>query len=130
MPLQHPAHKQPPGGLVGLEDGSAQPERNERLSSGEPGQCEGTDKLWAPKTLSAKDSSVRQESGCQGQRLRKQSYPGWCPQVKRGLHFWPDGASQVALVVKNLPASTGDVRDVGSIPGSGSCPGEGQGNLL
>ena len=35
------ARKQPPGRLVGLEDGSAQPERNERLSSGEPGQCEG-----------------------------------------------------------------------------------------
>ena len=28
-------------------------------------------------------------------------------------------ASQVALVVKNQPANTGDVRDVGSIPGSG-----------
>ena len=25
-------------------------------------------------------------------------------------------ASQVALVVKNLPASTGDIRDTGSIP--------------
>ena len=29
------------------------------------------------------------------------------------------GASQVALVVKNLPASAGDIRDTGSIPGSG-----------
>ena len=28
-------------------------------------------------------------------------------------------ASQVALVVKNQPANAGDVRDVGSIPGSG-----------
>ena len=28
-------------------------------------------------------------------------------------------ASQVALVVKNLPAKLGDVRDAGSIPGSG-----------
>ena len=27
--------------------------------------------------------------------------------------------SQVALVVKNLPAKTGDIRDVGLIPGSG-----------
>ena len=27
-------------------------------------------------------------------------------------------ASQVVLVVKNLPASLGDIRDVGSIPGS------------
>ena len=32
------------------------------------------------------------------------------------------GASQVALVVKNLPACAGDVRDVGSIPGSGRFP--------
>ena len=28
------------------------------------------------------------------------------------------GPSQVALVVKNLSASAGDLRDVGSIPGS------------
>ena len=29
------------------------------------------------------------------------------------------GASQVALVVKNLPARVGDLRDAGSIPGWG-----------
>ena len=29
------------------------------------------------------------------------------------------GASQVVLMVKNLPANEGDVRDAGSIPGSG-----------
>ena len=29
------------------------------------------------------------------------------------------GASRGALVVKNLPASAGDIRDVGSIPRSG-----------
>ena len=39
-------------------------------------------------------------------------------------------ASQVALVVKNLPASAGDVRDVGSIPGSGRSPGREYGNPL
>ena len=32
------------------------------------------------------------------------------------------------LVVKNLPASAGDIRDVGSIPGSGKSPGGGNGN--
>ena len=39
-------------------------------------------------------------------------------------------ASQVALVVKNLPTNAGDVRDVGSVPGSGRSPGEGNGNPL
>ena len=39
-------------------------------------------------------------------------------------------ASQVALVVKNLPGSAGDSRDAGSIPGSGRSPGEGHGNPL
>ena len=39
-------------------------------------------------------------------------------------------ASQVALVVKNLPASAGDIRDMGSIPGSGRSLGEGHGNPL
>ena len=33
-------------------------------------------------------------------------------------------------VVKNLPANAGDVRDLGSIPGSGKSPGEGNGNPL
>ena len=39
-------------------------------------------------------------------------------------------ASQVALVVKNPPASAGDVRDMGSIPGLERSPGEGNGNPL
>ena len=39
-------------------------------------------------------------------------------------------ASQVALVVKNPPATAGDVRDTGSIPGLGRSPGEGNGNPL
>ena len=39
-------------------------------------------------------------------------------------------ASQVALVVKNLPANTGDVRDKSSIPGSGRSSGGGHGNPL
>ena len=38
--------------------------------------------------------------------------------------------SQVALVVKKPPASEGDIRDVGSISGSGRSPGEGNGNPL
>ena len=37
---------------------------------------------------------------------------------------------QVRLVVKNPPANAGDVRDVGSIPGSGRSPGGGHGNPL
>ena len=53
------------------------------------------------------------------------------------------GASQVLLVVKNSPAKAGDLRDAGSIPGSGSpgrslcmvpesgrSPGGGKGNLF
>ena len=37
-------------------------------------------------------------------------------------------ASQVALVVKNPPANVGDVKDVGSIPGSGRSPEGGHSN--
>ena len=37
-------------------------------------------------------------------------------------------ASQVALVVKNLPANA-EVRDLDSIPGSERSPGGGHGNL-
>ena len=36
----------------------------------------------------------------------------------------------MTLVVKNSPANAGDLRDVGSVPGSGRSPGEGHGNPL
>ena len=42
-------------------------------------------------------------------------------------HIW---TSKGVLVVKNLPANVREVRDVGSIPGSGRSPGEGNGNPL
>ena len=45
--------------------------------------------------------------------------------VMRG--FW---ASQVALVVKNLPTNSGDVRDMDSIPELGRSSGGGHGNPL
>ena len=35
-------------------------------------------------------------------------------------------ATQVVLVVKNLPANAGDIRDEGSLPGSGRSPEEGK----
>ena len=40
------------------------------------------------------------------------------------------GASQVGLVVKNSPASAGDIKDEGLIAGSGRYPGGGHGNPL
>ena len=43
------------------------------------------------------------------------------------IMYW---ASQMVLVVKNLPASAGDVRDMGSIPGSRRSPEGGHGSLL
>ena len=47
--------------------------------------------------------------------------------LKSNEHIWgfPGGT-----VIKNLLASAGDARDVGSIPGSGRSPGEGHGNPL
>ena len=48
------------------------------------------------------------------------------------LSAGPQGsvASLVALVVKNLLANAGDLRDMSSIPGSGKSPGGGHGNPL
>ena len=37
---------------------------------------------------------------------------------------------QAVLVLNNLPASAEEVRDMGSIPGSGRSFGEGNGNVL
>ena len=42
----------------------------------------------------------------------------------------PDWASQVALVVKKLPASAGNIRDANLTSGSGRSPGGGHGNPL
>ena len=47
-----------------------------------------------------------------------------CPQDKI------NGASQMVLVVKNLLANPGDIRNAESIPGSGRSPGGGHGNPL
>ena len=40
------------------------------------------------------------------------------------------GNSQVVLEVKNLAANARDVREAGSIPGLGRCPGGRHGNPL
>ena len=39
-------------------------------------------------------------------------------------------ASKEVIVVKNLPANTGAIRDVGSVPRLGRTPGRGPGNPL
>ena len=39
-------------------------------------------------------------------------------------------ASQVTIVVKNLPANNGDLRDAGSVRGLGRSPGGGHDNPL
>ena len=41
-----------------------------------------------------------------------------------------NGFLGVVLVVKNLPANAGDIRDVGSVPGLGRSPGGGHGYPL
>ena len=46
------------------------------------------------------------------------------------MYSYEDRASQMLLVVKNLPAYVGDVRDLGSIPGLRRSPGGGHGNSL
>ena len=51
-------------------------------------------------------------------------------QKQRWIIYVSLRASQVELMVKNLPASAGDVRDMGSVLGSGRSPEEGHSNLL
>ena len=45
-------------------------------------------------------------------------------------HYKIYRASEVALVVKNMSANAGDIRDVSLIPGLERCPGGGHGNPL
>ena len=51
-------------------------------------------------------------------------------EIKRSALHCTGQASQMVLVVKNLPANAGDIRDVSSIPGLGRSSGEGHGNPL
>ena len=52
------------------------------------------------------------------------------PTITAALFTRAKTPSQVALMVKNPPANSGDLRDAGSIPGSGRCPGGGNGHPL
>ena len=72
-------------------------------------------------------TDVTGEPGYHSRDRRADTHPGRGPRT--GHHFFPR-ASQVALVVKNLPANAGDARGVGFIPESGRSPGVGNGNLL
>ena len=45
--------------------------------------------------------------------------------IMNWLILWYKRASQIAVVIKNQPANAGDIRDMGSIPGSGRSPGGG-----
>ena len=49
---------------------------------------------------------------------------------EQNLSDIPFQGASVALVVKNLPTSAGDVRHLGSIPGSGRSPGGWHGTPL
>ena len=55
---------------------------------------------------------------------------GWNENWPFPLHYYCVGASQVVLVVKNLPANAGVIRDAGSISGLRRCPGGGHGNPI
>ena len=57
----------------------------------------------------------------------------YCEITHKGKEFekeYIERASQVTLVIKNPPASAGDIRDLGSVPGSGRCPWGEHGNPL
>ena len=70
--------------------------------------------FWRPSLEGEDDTQVNSEANCQ----RIKCY------YKRILVF------PVALVVKNLPANAGEIRDVCSIPGLERSPGGGHGNPL
>ena len=60
-----------------------------------------------------------------------EEHPGPQGDKKRlSQNPWVTGISQVVLQLKNPRANAGDIRDTGSIPGSGRTPGEGQSNAL
>ena len=59
---------------------------------------------------------------------KEESSPSWANAIPSSHNS--KGASQLVLVVKNSPASAGEIRDAVSIPGSGRFPGRGHSNPL
>ena len=66
--------------------------------------------------------SVQEAQVSPAEARRKVSGDGFHWQMVRAKHV------KMVQLVRNLPASAGDVRDTSSIPGSGRCPGVGNGN--
>ena len=65
-----------------------------------------------------------------GNQVSWGSFPSAVPSSFLAPETPPSVPLEMALVVKNSPANARDIRDVGSIPGSGRSPGEGHGNPL
>ena len=57
-----------------------------------------------------------------GNQIPESNFSYTCTQTKKGFPF--------GTMVKNPPANTEDIRDVGLIPGLGRFPGGGHGNPL
>ena len=68
------------------------------------------------------------EPACQCRRYERHGFDPWVRKIPWRRAWQP--TSQVALVVKNPPANTGDVRDTGSVPGLGRFPEGGNGSPL
>ena len=70
---------------------------------------------------SSLEGMIQETEGSKNQRIS---------MVADNTHLILEKASQVTLVVKNMPGNAGDIRDPGSIPGLGRSPRGGHGNLL
>ena len=70
--------------------------------------------------------------GSQRPRINKRHLLRSCAMKRREVFcsIMPVGDSQVVLVIRNSPAKGRDLRDAGSIPGSGRSPGGGHGHPL
>ena len=78
------------------------------------------------------DSMDRSFGGLQELVMEREAWHAEVHGVARVGHDWTTELNwtEVSLVVENLTANAGEIRNVGSIPGSGRSPEEGHGNPL
>ena len=77
------------------------------------------------------DFSKSQGGGKRGEKSQHQHHARFVFAHDQYKYIYIDyWASRVALVVRNLSANAGDIRDPGEIRGSGRSPGGQNGNLL
>ena len=84
---------------------------------------------WLKNGIELIGSNSGKESTCQCRRHKRHEFNPWVGKIP-WRRAWQPTPIFLPILVKNLPANAGDIRDMSSVPGLGRSPGGGHGNPL